>query len=468
MRYRIAFALLGLLLAAELHAEIEVTNFSPGETVRYPAPLLRGNITDHSATSVTVTNLSAPDRPAITGKAKDGKFIGLTHLKEGENALQIECGTEKSTITLNYQAQTNQHLVRSIYAVDSSGDTDYQSPLADDPQNYQEKFGTAMLLLQSLTAEWMHDQGFGRLTFNLELDEDQKVIVHTFKDASPKEKYFGMDDLKWWREMYGLVENGGFPTREAKNVVVAGYTYFDPEKKQVFAHTALGGGGLGLFGSGGMFTWPNSLEDSFRAFSDTTPVDPNIVHNDSAGRDNHWGMAATTIGAVCHELGHTFGLPHTNNNRGIMSRGFDHLNRMFAFADAPSARQHRVLGPWANALPYWSPESASFLRYSRYFAPDDIDYSQDGDPGLEVVQSDKDPSKLVVRARHGVRVVTIAGSGDSVTDHDTYSESAEPRISVEYSVPDLEKRAGQGEFSIRVMDGRGNYRKFASKEILKR
>ncbi len=264
---------------------------------------------------------------------------------------RLECGTEKLVITLNYKPQTNRHLVRSIYAVDSSGDTNYQSPLADDPQNYQEKFGTAMLLLQSLTAEWMHDQGFGRLTFNLELDEDQKVIVHTFKDASPKEKYFGMDDLKWWREMYGLVEDGGFPTREAKNVVVAGYTYFDPEKKQVFAHTALGGGGLGLFGSGGMFTWPNSLEDSFRAFSDTTAVDPNIVHNDSAGRDNHWGMAATTIGAVCHELGHTFGLPHTNNNRGIMSRGFDHLNRMFAFADAPSARQPPRASPLGERAP---------------------------------------------------------------------------------------------------------------------
>ena len=467
MRHPLIF-LITAVLAPSLHADVSVTNLTSGETIRYPAPLLRGNCPDKAATSVKITNLTAKDRPPITRVASDGHFIGLAHLTEGENKIELECGTEKSTLTLNYKPQTNRHLVRSIYAVDSSGDTNYQSPLADDPQNYREKFGTAMLLLQSLTAEWMHDQGFGRLTFNLELDEDQKVIVHTFKDTNPKDKYFGMDDLKWWREMYGLMENGGFPTREAKNVVVAGYTYFDPEKKQVFAHTALGGGGLGLFGSGGMFTWPNSLGDSFRAFSDTTPVNPNLVHNDSAGRDNQWGMAATTIGAVCHELGHTFGLPHTNDNRGIMSRGFDHLNRMFGFADAPSAHRQRVLGPWTNGLPYWSPESASFLRYSRYFALDDIDYSQDGDPGLEVVQSEEDSSKLTVRARHGVRVVAIAGGGDSVTAHDTYSEAAEPRILVEYSVPDLEKRAGQGEFSIRVMDGRGNYRKFSSNEILKR
>jgi hypothetical protein len=319
--------LLLFLVAGALGAEVVVGNFSEGEEIRYPVPLLRGTCADMEATVVRVTNLSAKERPVITGVAQGGRFVGLAHLVEGKNELRIECGKESGVLVLNYQPQTNRHVVRAIYAVDNTGDTRYQSPLKNDPQNYAAKFGTSMLLLQSLTAEWMHEQGFGRRTFRLELDEAQMVKVHLLKDEKPREYYFGMDDQKWWREMYGVAERSGFPTGEAKNVVVAGYTYFDPEKKKVFAHTALGGGGLGLFGSGGMFTWPNSLEDTFRAFSDSTPVDPGIVHNDSAGRSNHWGMAATTIGAVCHELGHTFGLPHTTDGRGIMARGFDHLNR---------------------------------------------------------------------------------------------------------------------------------------------
>ena len=186
--------LLSLFLISKLHAGIEVTNFAAGETIRYPAPLLRGTCSDKEANEVKVTNLTDKKRPAITGVAKDGNFIVLAHLKEGENRLQIEIGGEKIEFALNYKPQSNRHIVRSIYAIDNSGDTDYQSPLKADPQNYQAKFGTSMLLLQSLTAEWMNDQGFGRRTFNLELDNEQKVIVHTFKDERPKEHYFGMND----------------------------------------------------------------------------------------------------------------------------------------------------------------------------------------------------------------------------------------------------------------------------------
>lgn len=456
---------LSLFLVTALHADINVTNFSAGETIRYPVPLLRGTCSDKGADSVTVT---LKGRPVVTGVAKDGAFVALAHLAEGENQLKIVCGAETSSFVLNYKPQTNRHIVRSIYAVDSSGETDYQSPLENDPQDYEAKFGTAMLLLQSLTAEWMNDQGFGRRTFRLELDEDQKVIVHTHKDKQPKEHYFGMNDQKWWREIYGMLGREGYPTREAKNVVVAGYTFFDPEKKKVFAHTALGGGGLGLFGSGGMFTWPSSVDDAFRAFSDSTPVDPSKVHNDSAGRNNHWGMAATTIGAVCHEVGHTFGLPHTTNQRGIMARGFDRLNRMFAFEDAPSSRKQRVIGLWQNSLPYWAPESSSLLRYSKFFTLDDVDYSKDGKAMLEVRQDATEKDVIHISAKFGIRLVAISGAGDSVGSHDSFHKEDEVKTSLKYSLAEVLKRAGQEEFAIRIADSRGNYRKFASKDFLRK
>ena len=450
------------LSATTAWGEISIANFSNGEELRYPAPLIRGISSDRSAATVKITNLSAPKRPPISGVAQSGHFVGLTHLAKGENKLRIECGDQTSTLTLSYKPQTNTHIVRSIYAVDNSGETKYQTPLENDPQNYREKFGTAMLLLQSLTAEWMHEAGFGRRTFNLELDADQNVVVHVLKDSKPKEHYFAMDDQKWWREMAGLAERSGFPTAKAKNIIVAGYTYFDPEKKKVFAHTALGGGGLGLFGSGGMFTWPNDLGDSFRAFSDSTPVDPAKVHNDSAGRSTHWGMAATTIGAVCHELGHTFGLPHTTDGRGIMARGFDHLNRMFTFRDAPSARRGRFLGSWKNAQPYWAPNSAAFLRYSRYFTLDDIDYSQDAPPKISAHATGD--GRLRITADHGIRFVGISGAGDSIRDFDAFHEFPVQKEHV-YNTADLKKRAKQDNFAIRIIDSRGNFRKLDSKNF---
>lgn len=44
-------------------------------------------------------------------------------------------------------------------------------------------------------------------------------------------------------------------------------------------------------------------------------------------RGTYGGCFATTLGAVCHELGHTFDLGHTPD--GIMGRGFDNVNLVF-------------------------------------------------------------------------------------------------------------------------------------------
>lgn len=46
-------------------------------------------------------------------------------------------------------------------------------------------------------------------------------------------------------------------------------------------------------------------------------------------RGTYGGCFATTLGSVCHELGHTFDLGHTPD--GIMGRGFDNVNLVFTF-----------------------------------------------------------------------------------------------------------------------------------------
>lgn len=46
-------------------------------------------------------------------------------------------------------------------------------------------------------------------------------------------------------------------------------------------------------------------------------------------RGTYGGCFATTLGSVCHELGHTFDLGHTPD--GIMGRGFYNVNLVFTF-----------------------------------------------------------------------------------------------------------------------------------------
>ena len=48
------------------------------------------------------------------------------------------------------------------------------------------------------------------------------------------------------------------------------------------------------------------------------------------------GLASSTLGAVMHELLHTFGLPHVPDRLDVMSRGFDYLNRRYTFLESNS------------------------------------------------------------------------------------------------------------------------------------
>ena len=91
-------------------------------------------------------------------------------------------------------------------------------------------------------------------------------------------------------------------------------------------HIALGGGGLALFGTGCMWTWPSAISGVAASLSDPTPLDPTLYMDDSGYRGTLGGCVATTLGSVLHELGHTFDLGHTED--GIMARGFDDLDSL--------------------------------------------------------------------------------------------------------------------------------------------
>jgi hypothetical protein len=54
--------------------------------------------------------------------------------------------------------------------------------------------------------------------------------------------------------------------------------------RYVKAHTALGGGQLGLFGTAGLHTWAGEVGELVRCFTDSKEIDKKKLFDDSAGR----------------------------------------------------------------------------------------------------------------------------------------------------------------------------------------
>lgn len=426
---------------------IRLTNYPENETIRHSVPLLRGELPKGAAALVVINESSQRSTREMKGVVHKGRFLALAELVPGENRLLLKSGAHERRLTLNYKPQANPHVVRMIYLTDNSGDTDYQTQRKNDPQNYAGKLDVAAKLMQSFTAERMHDLGFGRVTFNLELDDGGRVKVHTLRGAHPAAEEYLLRDGDWWGRVAGVV-NEKLPDPRAKNVVIAAYTRKDPVTGRVQGHTALGGGNLGLFGSGGLFCWPGGLNEVFAAFSDTTAVDSVRIHDDSVGRSTFWGLLSTTLGATLHELGHTFDLPHSTEPMDIMTRGFDHMNRVFSLIEPPPRGGRNSYAFTDREIACFAPVSAASLKASPWFALDAVDHPPGPPPEVDI----DDAGSVLLESPRGIRYVGLMKGGDAIGFRAWWNQ--EPPQKVALSGGDLEI-GGVRATHLRVVDDAG-------------
>lgn len=432
--------------------DVTVTNHKHGSTVRYSVVLLRGTLSSGQS-EFRIENENAPEHAGKVPIAVDKqRFKALVELSPGKNRLHFFGGDIKlaESFELDYQPQTNPHYVRLIWMTDRSGKTEFATPSPDWPQDHESRLRTAALLMQTFTAERMHQLGYGRRTFRLQRDESGQVVVHTWKGPLSKKEYYEMGDSgRWWNNVRQWIDRE-HPDPLAKNVVLAAYTRKDARTGEMKGHTALGGANLGLFGSASVFSWPRDIESAIDAFHDTSTFDVTKVHDDSVGRSNIWGLASTTIGATLHETGHAFGLPHCTDRFGIMTRGFDHFNRAFTFYNPPSGRNKQRVSFSPNQEAYFAPVSASYLRWSRWFQLDEQPNSDD----RPVIKIDKDSDSVKINCAAGIPWVGFHVGGDihAFREYD----AADPPTELEIPLADISKSVGGKTLSrIRAMSSGG-------------
>ena len=430
---------------------ISLTNYTNGTTIRYPVPLIRGALADEDANSVTIINTSSNrNTRQMQGLARKGKFKVLTELAPGSNDLLIRQGEHELALTLNYEPQTNPYIVRVVFLTDITGNTEYQSPIENDPQDYKSKLGTAMKLMQTFTAERMNDLGFGRVTFNLEFEEDGSVKVHTLAADENAEHYHEMEGLKLWNYTNRLISHK-LPRSGAKNLAIPAFTRFDPKTGKTYAHTALGGGSLALFGGANIFTWPSSLNDAQKIFMDTRMIDTTKFFSDSVGKKTFWATASTTIGAALHEMGHTFGLPHSSSRHDIMTRGFDRFNRAFTLIEPPHAQRRESYEFDDSEIARWDPPSAAWLKFNRWFALDEKDFGRENKTSVKL---DGDSRKIVVESESGIGGIVLGEKGSAKASVPIDYSKAPPR-KVEISLDEFGEHLKSERAAVRVIDTQG-------------
>ncbi|KAM7535509.1 hypothetical protein Aperf_G00000101934 [Anoplocephala perfoliata] len=228
--------------------------------------------------------------------------------------------------------------------------------LSSDVESACRRLGLAARLLQTLTAEAIFAETEHHCTFYFAGDSTCPSNIPprlpasfstaavwciksklTFTDAQ------NLPALQLWEHLARELD-GFFPEdrQRAKWLVVISCTEYRPlvdlesvpsSHEEAISRTkgycALGTGGLALFGSGTLYTWPERIEDLESCLTNTKEVDRRRFLDDSAYRFTYWANYSTALGTMLHELGHCFDLDHAPS--GIMRRGGDDLNLILAF-----------------------------------------------------------------------------------------------------------------------------------------
>ncbi|KAK6191510.1 hypothetical protein SNE40_003177 [Patella caerulea] len=358
--------------------KIRVYNVVDGEIFSYQLPLLIGEIDNSTDDGViNVQNRSDPHGQKLEWPVVEGCFKVLVYLKSGNNTISLLYEDEIVTLKLVHEDPHFVNFVRPVYVMCSDDDGYFQGPESTDcsPNSALRRIIFGAELIQTFTAEKMKEHGFGRSTFQLEKDANNNHTCHLLRSKLTLEKAYAMSGNELWSYFAKELMSSDLNDKDkCKWYCFMSFTRYNPPDnaeipkthseilKYTKGHTALGGGGLALFGTGNLHTWAEGLDQLYSKFTDCRKIDRRKFMDDSAYREYYWANYATGLGASLHELGHTFDLAHTSS--GIMARGFDDLHKVFTVQRLKSGRNSRESQRYSNSSISRTPSTGSIESVS--------------------------------------------------------------------------------------------------------
>ncbi|ALC49276.1 CG6294, partial [Drosophila busckii] len=331
--------------------QIEVEQLADAAEVQHSLLLIKGRLQPNCASAkqlkATLT-LRETEQEQLTQLSSGSEFKLLFDLAADEDIaaercrLQLRCCSGELTLCFSYQPRRSAYRVQPLYIVCQQ---EQQTELETEQQQQLERCALIDLnlrLVQCIYAHKLAAAGYENRTFTL--NGGCQVFQSTLSCAEARAS--GEDEL-WQRFASDILASDAWGQQlHLKFVAFIGCTRYDGAsvaasadysyaniRKHLQAHAALGGGGLALFGSAHFYAWPQRFAQIGDCIRNTTRVDVARLPDESNYRRTYGGVYASTLGAVCHELGHCFDLGHTLD--GVMGQGFDFLNRVLT-VDQPT------------------------------------------------------------------------------------------------------------------------------------
>ncbi|XP_030379041.1 uncharacterized protein LOC115627494 [Scaptodrosophila lebanonensis] len=265
--------------------------------------------------------------------------------------LQLQCCSGSRLLHFVYEPRRSDYRVQPLYLVCRASDSDETTAESAEQQRKRcALIDLNLRLVQCIYAHKLHAAGHANRTFTL--NGACRVFRSQLSCAAARQssedelwQHFATEILSsqaWGQQLQlKFVAFVGCTRYDGAAVVASGDYSYASIRRHLSAHAALGGGGLALFGSAYFYAWPSTFTEIGDCIRSTERVDLTRLPDESNYRRTYGGVYASTLGAVCHELGHCFDLGHTTD--GVMGHGFDFLNRVLTVDQPTEHLPKRVL-----------------------------------------------------------------------------------------------------------------------------
>lgn len=327
---------------------IIIENCSDNEEINHSLVMLQGKINCIFHINDKIKVLNQNNGIQHSWPVRNNLFKLFIQLDLGINKLILKCRNYSLNFSLTYIPMKNKRYIRLVYLKCKDSDGRFQAPPNEDNsiESACNRISLAAQMLQLFMAEKLKEHSFPKKTFFLEEESKTgKPICHLFTSELAIQEARNLSQEELWNYFAKELMMSPLADKDrCKFLAFASFTYYDNPSGEIpqthkdilkltRGYVALGGGGLALFGTGCLHTWPASLQEIVQRFTDHRIIDRKKYLDDSGNRKRYWACYSTGIGATLHELGHTFDLGHSPV--GIMGRGFDNIHEFFSMNSWP-------------------------------------------------------------------------------------------------------------------------------------
>lgn len=290
---------------------VTISNIENGEKLCYSMPLIKGHVFTKNGNKC----INCPtgqimlhhynDKGALISTTEwpvvNSEFKCLVSLLLERNYLILEyCGIQLK-LSVEYQPRRTMLRVTPVYIICLGHDGLFQAPTGIDNTvpSACERIALGARLIQSLTAEKLYEAKVERKAFQLEYDLNRsgpECIV--FRSQLPVKEARVMDPRELWEHFGRELMMSPLGNKDRKFLAFLSCTRYCPSENEeppkthedilsrMEAHVALGGGGLAIFGSACLHTWPRHVAEIIPRFLNVNKVDTRYFMDDSCYRYN--------------------------------------------------------------------------------------------------------------------------------------------------------------------------------------